>query len=272
MNVRLAVERNVVAGDHRGLPFSDRGAGDRLARPPPANTRLPERPPNAASFPQVTAVARLLGTAHPDTNLGNLRDPLEELFFIILSGQTTERLFTRTFRRLKRRFRDWNQLGSAPTRTIAAAIRRGGLAHQKARFLRAIARRLRNDFGKVTLSPLGKMPTEQAEAYLRSLPGVGVKTARCVLVYSLNREVFPFDIHCIRVMSRLGWLNWSGQRAELLADSAQAGVPPKLRKLLHIRFVQHGRAICKSTPSCDACVLRKLCPSAPYFTRGEDDA
>jgi endonuclease-3 len=111
------------------------------------------------------------------------------------------------------------------------------------------------------LSALRRMTTADAEAYLCSLPGVGVKSARCVLMYSLGREVFPVDIHSLRIMHRLGWVDWQGQRAESVADAAQRGVPPGLRKALHALLVQHGRLVCKSRPRCASCILRAMCPS-----------
>src|SRR5207245_8838147 len=99
------------------------------------------------------------------------------------------------------------------------------------------------------LNPIAKMRTKIAESYLCSLPGVGIKTARCVLMYSLQRPVFPADTHCLRIMERLGWIHWSDRRRELMADVAQAGIPPGLRRVLHIPFVQAGRATCNSQPT-----------------------
>jgi len=109
-------------------------------------------------------------------------------------------------------------------------------------------------------SALRRMETDEAESYLTSLPGIGIKTARCILMYSLNREVFPADVHCYRIMERLGWLVWQGRTSRTIADFAQQCVPPHLRRNLHIRFVQHGRHICTSrVPKCGICILNNLC-------------
>jgi endonuclease III len=213
-------------------------------------------------FPSVIEVARRLDAVYPDTNLGNKSNPLDELAYILLSGQTDSTLSQRAFASFKTRYPRWGVVAQAPARAIASSIRVGGLAKQKAGYLREIAHRVRTDFGKVSLSPLRAMSTQEAEQYLCSLPGVGIKTARCVLLYSLKRDVFPADVHCLRTMSRLGWLHWTRERGETLADIAQNGIPRLRRRILHIRFVQHGRAVCRSRPVCSVCVLNDLCPTA----------
>jgi endonuclease III len=217
---------------------------------------------HTSPFARVREVTALLDAAYPHTRLGNKRKPLDELVYIILSIQTGENLYQEVYRLFKERFPRWNALLAASVDDIASAISLGGLSQQKARHLKAIALRLRADFGRVTLRPVGMMDTEAAERYLCSLPGVGIKTARCVLMYAFDHPVFPADLHCLRVMTRLGWIDWHGQRAERLADKAQDGVPSELRSMLHIRLVQHGRAVCRVDPRCPVCVLNSLCPSA----------
>ena len=69
-----------------------------------------------------------------------------------------------------------------------------------------------NLFGRPTLAPLKRLSDMEVEGVLLSLPGVGVKVARCVLLYSLRRDVFPVDTHCWRVTCRLGWVNWTIRR------------------------------------------------------------
>ena len=214
------------------------------------------------TFPSVGEIAELLRPAYPNSNLGNKSNPLDEVAYIVLAGQTDYDLAQKSYSRFKHRFPRWEEVADARVRTIARVIRIGGLGHQKAHYLKQIAFRLRADFGSVSLRWIRKMPTDEAETYLGTLPGVGVKTARCVLLYSLSRPVFPADVHCLRIMTRLGWLHWNRQRAESLADTAQDGVPPRLRRLLHIRLVQHGRAVCKARPECSVCVLSHCCPSA----------
>ncbi len=226
---------------------------------------LSRRNQRRESFRDVHAVADLLDYAYPPTRLGNKSNPLDELAYIILSGQTNESLYQSVYTAAKRRFRSWRALLNVSEEEIAETIQVGGLGRIKARFLKSIALRLQADFGEVSLRTLKRMTNAETEKYLCSLPGVGIKTARCVLLYSLDRAVFPADIHCLRVMSRLKWISWSGERADRFADEAQAGIPEHLRFLLHVKFVQHGRAVCRAKPLCSTCVLQDLCPSSRIY-------
>lgn len=241
---------------------ADKPAKEKQVR---SKKQAPRKARGYEAFRDVYAVVDLLDDAYPPTRLGNKRNPLDELAYIILSGQTNESLYQSVYAAAKRRFRSWRALPDVTEEEIAKAIHMGGLGRIKARFLRGIALRLQEDFGEVSLRALKRMTNEDAEKYLCSLPGVGIKTARCVLMYSLDRAVFPADIHCLRVMSRLGCISWSGERADRFADEAQAGIPEHLRFLLHVRFVQHGRAVCRAKPLCSSCVLQDLCPSSRIY-------
>jgi endonuclease III len=218
--------------------------------------------PKAPSVPPVGMVLDLLESAYTMSSLGNKQNPLDELVYVILSLQTNESRYQEVYRGFKKQFRRWCCLLEASVDEIAGAISFGGLGRQKALHLKMIMHRLQDNLGEVSLRALVHYETGEAERYLCSLPGVGIKTARCVLMYSFGRAVFPADVHCIRIMNRLGWIDWHGQRAEMLAEPAQAIVPPRLRAELHVRLVQHGRSVCRSTPRCDQCPLQRLCPSA----------
>ena len=95
---------------------------------------------------------------------------------------------------------------------------------------------------------------------LISLPGVGPKTAACVLLFSLDRPYFPVDTHVHRVSIRLGLV---GERATAVQAQAalQEAVPPELVYDLHMGLIRHGRAVCVARrPLCSECVLADLCP------------
>lgn len=194
--------------------------------------------------------------------LGNKPDPLDELFFIILTTMTQYGPME-VFDNLKRAFPTWDGLlrrgAEANVREVIAIC---GLVNQKAPQIMAIARKLQDDFGRVTLEPLRDMSDEEAEAYLLSLPRVGKKVARCVLMYSLGREVLPVDAHVLRVSKRIGLLpertSWAKAH-----DQIHEEVPPEYRYQLHVGLVVHGREVCTyRNPRCEQCVLKAegLCP------------
>lgn len=231
---------------------------------------------NSTFFPGVWEVSRILSSKYKTSRLGNKKHPLDELAYIILSIQTSETKYQQVFRNFKRRFPRWSTVAEASDDEISRAIFIGGLSRQKAKHLRQIVSKLKTDFGEISLGALRNMTTEEAEKYLCSLPGVGIKTARCVLMYSLGKPVFPVDIHCLRIMSRLGWIKCTGEtskeissiaqrgdeKSEQIAAIAQTRIPPELRYSLHVRFVQHGRLICRPRPQCGVCVLSHICPKA----------
>ena len=155
---------------------------------------------------KVEAVARLLRRRYADFDHFNRKNPLEELLFILCSVQTDEEKYRQTFAALRRRFPRFEDIGRARRRDIAKALKPGGLSPTKSRMIQGLCRTIGRRFGRVTLSPLKQMSDTECEALLTSLPGIGVKVARCVMLYSLGRKVFPVDTHfvsfCIPVLPR----------------------------------------------------------------------
>lgn len=146
----------------------------------------------------------LLVKAYGSPNHNNKQDPLDELVFIILSQMTTFPSFERVYSRLRQAAPQWDDVLVMSLRALKQIIKDAGLSNQKAPRLKAIFARLKEDFGSVTLDPLREMKTRDAEDYLVTLPGVQRKTAKCVLMYSLQRAVLPVDTHVLRVSRRLG--------------------------------------------------------------------
>jgi endonuclease III len=137
------------------------------------------------------------------------------------------------------------------------------MAKVKAARLRGIILGIEQNLGRISLAPLASMTDEGAERFLRSLPGVGPKVARCVLLYSLDRMVFPVDTHCRRIMRRLGFLP-AGVGDKESHDFLQVLVPPSIRHTLHVNLVHHGSTLCRSHhPLCSRCPLKGFCPTAP---------
>ncbi len=207
------------------------------------------------------AVARALSRCFGLPTLGNKRNPLDELLYVVLSVRTPPSSYQEGYLRLRRDFPRWDYLVDADVSDIAA-ITRGGLQRKKADQIRGIARKIRQAFGRVTLAPLRRMGDRQAEEFLLSLPGVGVKTARCVLIYSLDREAFPVDTHCLRVVRRLGWIDPAAPLTRALADQIQDLIPRALRKTLHVAMIALGRTIClPRVPACVRCPILVHCPT-----------
>ena len=192
-------------------------------------------------------------------------DPLEELIFTVLSQHTSDVNAERAFEALRAAFPTWDAVVRAPTRTVADAIRSGGLADTKAPRIQAILREVEARRGAFDLSSLEQLSDDEARAELVSLPGVGPKTAAVVLSFSLGRDAMPVDTHVHRVTRRLGLVppKTSAERADRLLHEL---VPEGLRTPLHVALIRLGREICKApTPRCRICPLKDICPTAPRY-------
>ena len=203
----------------------------------------------------------LLDKSYPQDDLGNFSDPLDELVYIVLSRRSREQLYQRTFKALKKKYRSWNQLLDAEPRQIRRLLEPLGLQNQRVSQLRAMLRTIRRDFGRLSLASLKRSGYSEAYNYLRSLPGVNDKTAKCVMLYSLQLPALPVDTHTFRISSRLGLIpkGTSLFRAPALLDAV---VPRGQRGRFHVLTVLHGRQVCKQTsPLCAQCPLKTLCPS-----------
>lgn len=219
--------------------------------------------PPATYAENVATIARMLSRRYGDADHFNRSNPLEELLFIVCSIQTNEELYRETFSSLRRAFPTFESLASASETEIAKVIRNGGLANQKARKIKRILCQIVEHFGRPSLAPLNAMDEVDCELFLVSLTGVGKKTARCVMMYSLGKQVFPVDVHCWRICRRIGWVRPTrpdNSCSPKDMDRLQAKIPPELRYSLHVNMVSLGRAICTAkSPECHTCPIKQHC-------------
>ena len=184
---------------------------------------------------------------------------IDEVVATVLSQHTSDTNSERAFAQLKERFSSWEQVAAAPTWQVADAIRCGGLADRKARRIQQILAVIFEREGRLDLGRLYDLDDAAARAYLESLPGVGPKTAACVLTFAMGRAAFPVDTHVHRVSLRLGWLpaKTAADRAHRVLEQV---VPADIRYDLHVAMIGHGRTVCQAQrPRCGACVLNDLC-------------
>lgn len=187
------------------------------------------------------------------------RDPLDELMLTILSQNTNDRNRDLAYQRLRARFPTWEAVRDAPTEAVIEAIRPAGLAPTKGPRMQAVLRQLSAERGQLNLDFLRELPPAEARAWLRSIPGVGPKTAAIVLLFSLDVPAFPVDTHIHRVTQRLGLIP-AGTSREAAHDLLEALVPPELYVTLHLNLIELGRRACHARqPNHDRCPLRDLC-------------
>lgn len=208
----------------------------------------------------ISSICAALERTYASPRHGNKRDPLDELVYIVLSNRTAPKTYRRIYSTLKRTFRSWNQVTRAETPTLRLILEPAGLAQLRARQLVSIMDRLRGAFGRCTLAPLRQMADVEAETFLTTLPGVGRKVAKCVLMYSLRRDVLPVDTHVHRVASRLGFR--VKKRPDTSQDLIEDAVSPALRYGFHVNLIALSRSVCRPlNPRCAECCIARWCPS-----------
>jgi endonuclease-3 len=185
--------------------------------------------------------------------------PIAELVRTILSQNTNDRNRDVAYERLRAAFPTWVEVRDAPVEEVEEAIRPGGLAPSKAPRIQQVLRELPVDEDQPTLDWLADADRDEAIGFLVELPGVGRKTAACVMIFALGRPEIPVDTHVYRVGGRLGLFpeNASFERAH---DEMLAITDPEDAYELHINLITHGRRVCRPKPRCEECGLRRMCP------------
>jgi len=218
---------------------------------------MSETPHSAARDPRIQPVLERLLARYGRARRGK-RDPLEVLIRGVLSQNTSDVNSARAYENLVARFGTWEAVAAAPRAAIEGAIRQGGLAAQKARTIKAILERL-GERGAYCLEHLRHAPVEEAERELKAVKGVGIKTARLVLLFGFGRPVFVVDTHVHRVARRLGWVpeGCTRDKAHVLLDER---VPDAQKYSAHIAMIRHGRELCRPrAPLCDRCPVSAWC-------------
>jgi len=185
--------------------------------------------------------------------------PLDELVLTVLSQSTNDRNRDVAYGRLRERFPSWEAVRDAPVEEVEEAIRPGGISKVKSRRIQDILRAIGDP---LDLSWMADAPVQESRAFLCALPGVGRKTAACVLLFSYGLRDVPVDTHVSRVAARLGLLR-SGASFEELHDEMLAITAPGEELELHLNLIRHGRRTCiAQRPRCPECALKRMCPSA----------
>jgi endonuclease-3 len=149
----------------------------------------------------------------------------------------------------------------APVEEVEEAIRPGGISKVKSVRIQAILEAISEHDEVLDLGWLRDASVADGQAFLTALPGVGRKTAACVLLFAFGLHDVPVDTHVSRVGMRLRLLR-PGAPFEELHDAMLALTPPGQELELHVNLLRHGRRTCHArTPDCAGCALRRMCPS-----------
>jgi len=200
--------------------------------------------------------------AWPDESAGPV---LDQLVWFLLSTRTTVENCEAAYAALRAARPTWAEVAEAPEESLYAPLRPSGLFRSRARNLKSLLGILVERFGQASLEDLRGWPDAECEAFLLSLPGVGLKVARCVLSFGLGRRAFAVDAHIWRVTRRLGWHSFPGEAPTRAGADAIQGLALACEDPLsfHVDLIRLGRELCPSgEPDCPPCPLARQCARA----------
>ncbi len=211
--------------------------------------------------PRIDNILPLLISAYGDRTPARRLEPVDELVLTILSQNTSDVNSRRAYRSLVDTLGGWDRVAHAPVSRVAEAIRAGGLSEVKSRYILGALQSLKKEAGGYDLRFLKGMELGEARAWLMRLPGVGMKTASCVLLFSLDMPAFPVDTHVLRVAMRLGLLGPKMKAAPAHLEMERLVRPADIYRS-HVLMIEHGRKTCRARrPLCASCATARICPN-----------
>lgn len=208
---------------------------------------------------KILPIAKLLRKRFGHRRFAKGPDPVGELIRTILSQNTSDRNSNRAYDNLREHFRNWEGLRRARLSAIKREIKIAGLANIKAPRIRNALDEIERRCGSLNLNFLSGLDTKAGYKFLRSIKGIGPKTAACALLFSFGKAIMPVDTHIFRVTKRLGILGEKATREEA-QEYFSAAVPKNLIYEFHLNIISHGREICVArNPKCPICNLKGLC-------------
>lgn len=208
---------------------------------------------------RISRIAGLLRRRFGRLRFAKETDAVGELVKTILSQNTSDVTSFRAFDNLKKRFRSWGGLRKANISAIRREIKIAGLSNIKAPRIKEALNEIVRRRGLLELDFLERLSTQEGYAFLRSIKGVGPKTAAIVLLFSFGKPIMPVDTHIFRVIKRLGFIGDKMTR-EKTQEYLTAVVPGNAIKEFHVHLIMHGRQICTArNPKCPICGLKMLC-------------
>jgi endonuclease-3 len=187
-----------------------------------------------------------------------LPNPIDALIATILSQNTNDRNSYQAYQNLKEKYKSIDELANAPRGEIEKVIRVAGLGKQKSASIKNFLTTLKKKNGRLNLQHIRKMSDDEILDELTSIKGIGVKTASCVLLFSLDRNVCPVDTHVHRTLNRIGLVKTN--TPDKTFEYIQNQLPDGVAHQFHTNLIKLGREICKpAKPNCSICPLLQIC-------------
>ncbi len=187
-----------------------------------------------------------------------LPNPLDTLIATILSQNTNDKNSYKAYKNLKQTFSSWQEIADTPRSKIEQTIKIAGLGKQKSAAIKKSLLTLGKKNGKINLNHFKKKNDDEIIEELTSINGIGVKTASCVLLFSLDRNVCPVDTHIHRTLNRIELVKTNSPEKTFYLINGH--IPEGIAHQFHTNLIMLGREICKpAKPACSVCPLLKIC-------------
>jgi endonuclease-3 len=185
-------------------------------------------------------------------------DPIDMLIGTILSQNTNDKNSYRAYQNLKQKYKTWDEVAKLSPSRIERIIKVAGLGKQKSKAINNVLKGLKKRNSEIKLTFSAKQDDKNVIDELIKFDGVGVKTASCVLLFSMNRNVCPVDTHVHRTLNRIGLVNT--KTPDKTFNEIFGQIPDDAAHSFHTNLIRLGREICKPTkPNCTICPLEKCC-------------
>jgi endonuclease-3 len=185
-------------------------------------------------------------------------DPVDMLIGTILSQNTNDKNSYRAYQNLRQKYKSWDEVAKLTPSGIERIIRVAGLGKQKSKAINNVLKGLKKKSGRIDLNFLTKQDDKSVIDELTNFDGVGIKTASCVLLFSMNRDVCPVDTHVHRTLNRIGLV--STKTPDKTFNEIFGKIPAGSAHSFHTNLIRLGREICKPTKTnCTICPLEKYC-------------
>ncbi len=201
----------------------------------------------------ISKLLKILNNEYPEPKTAlNYSTPFELLIATILSAQSTDKIINQVTKELFKKYKKPEDFAKVKKAELERDIKKTGFFRNKAKSLIGCSKKLISDFN-------GAVPDKLE--YLISLPGVGRKTANCILGNYFGIPGVVVDTHVKRLAKRLGLTE------EINPDKIEKDLMVSIPKKRWIKFsnqlIWHGRTFCTARkPKCLECPIKKICPSA----------
>jgi endonuclease-3 len=184
--------------------------------------------------------------------------PIDMLIATILSQNTNDNNSNKAYFALKGKYKKWEELLNVEREEIEEVIKIAGLGKQKSAAIKNVINELHKKFGKINLDFINELKDKDAVSELICFPGVGVKTASCVLLFSLGKDICPVDTHVHRTLNRIGLVKTNSP--DKTFEAINKNFPKGIAHQFHTNLIKLGREICRPTyPACSICPVEKIC-------------